>query len=270
MPASPLILTSIVALLAAFGFGKSACADPLHVERLNWAGVRFVYGTTTVLVDAVGGEIWDNDPPEALAAVRAETARRYALLTHVHNDHFDAETLKRVLGDRGTVICHESAAVYVASRGLKVTPVALYEPVVRGDFIFIAVPAEDGFGDEQVSWIVSVNGKRFFHGGDTLWHGQWQTIGAQYGPFDAAFLPINGARLQSDPMPETPGVMTPAQAVDAGKILRARKIVPIHFGFNDPPAYVESETPLSTLQTEAARRGMPTEHLLPGESLTLD
>ncbi len=270
MPKKPLILTSMFALLAAFDISKATCADPLRVERLNWAGVRFVYGTTTVLVDAVGGEFWDNDPPEGLAGVSAETARRYALLTHVHNDHFDAGTLKRVLGDRGTVICHESTAVYVASRGLKVTPVAMYEPVVRGDFTFIAVPAEDGFGDEQVSWIVSVNGKRFFHGGDTLWHGQWQTIGAQYGPFDAAFLPINGARLQSDPMPETPGVLTPVQAVDAGKILRASKIVPIHFGLNDPPAYVEVENPLSTFQTEAARRGMPVEHLLPGEALILD
>lgn len=87
---------------------------------------------------------------------------------------------------------------------------------------------------------------------------------------DAAFLPINGARLQSDPMPETPGVLTPAQAVGAGTILRARKIVPIHFGLNDPPAYVEVGNPPSKLQAEAARRCMQMEHLLPGESLTLD
>ncbi len=253
--------------IAACGPGQVVRADPLEVQRLNWAGVKFVYGDTTVLIDAVGGEFWNNEPPEGLAQVAIETSRRYALLTHVHNDHFDAETLKRVLGERGTVICHESAAVYVASRGLRVTPVSVYEPLARGDFVFMAVPAADGFGDEQVSWIVTVDGKRYFHGGDTLWHGQWQAIASTYGPFEVAFLPINGARIEADPMPETPGVLTPAQAVDVGIVLRARRIVPIHYGGSDPPAYVEVENPLSAFRNEAERRGMRHVHLLPGQGL---
>jgi len=260
-------LTLLLILLPISGFAEDA--ESLRVDRLHWAGVRFVSGNATVLVDAVGGGLWGGSPPEGLATVGAETERRYALLTHVHNDHFDADTLKEVLGERGSVICHESAAIYVASRGLKVTPVALYAPVVRGDFIFTAVPAEDGFGDEQVSWIISVMGKRFFHGGDTLWHGQWQNIAAQYGPFDAAFLPINGARILGDPMPETSGVLSPAQAVDAAIVLRARRLVPIHFGFSDPPAYVEVEDPLAALLQDAKRRGLPVEHLVPGQSLSL-
>jgi L-ascorbate metabolism protein UlaG (beta-lactamase superfamily) len=260
----------ILALMVWPGVFQAVHAEGLSVERLSWAGVRFVSGNATVFVDAVGGGLWDGRPPEGLAPVSAETERRYALLTHVHNDHFDAEALKQVLGERGTVMCHESAAIYVASRGLKVTPVAMFEPVVRGDFTFVPVPAEDGFGDEQVSWIVSVAGKRFFHGGDTLWHGHWQTIGTQYGPFDAAFLPINGARIQADPMPETSAVLTPAQAVDAAIMLRAQKIVPIHFGFNDPPAYVEVENPLPTLIQNAQRRGLAVEHLRPGAVLTLE
>lgn len=264
MPATAIVLAMTI---AACGPGRFARADPLEVQRLNWAGVKFVYGDTTVLIDAVGGEFWNNEPPEGLAQVVIETSRRYALLTHVHNDHFDAETLKRVLGERGTVICHESAAVYVASRGLRVTAVSLYEPLPRGDFVFTAVPASDGFDDEQVSWIVTVDGKRYFHGGDTLWHGQWQTIASAYAPFEAAFLPINGARIQADPMPEAPGVLTPAQAVDAGMVLRARTIVPIHYGGNDPPAYVEVENPLSAFRNEADRRGVQIVHLLPGQAL---
>ena len=37
-------------------------------------------------------------------------------------------------------------------------------------------------------------------------------IGKQFGPFDIAFLPINGARMGGDPAQETPAVLTPAQA----------------------------------------------------------
>ena len=104
-------------------------------------------------------------------------------------------------------------------------------------------------------------------GGDTLWHGQWEAIGVQFGPFEAAFLPINGARIAREPMVETPAVMTPLQAVDAAILLRARQLVPVHYGLNDPPHYVEVDAPLSTLQKLAGKREVQVTHLLPGEKL---
>jgi len=190
-------------------------------------------------------------------------------VTHAHNDHFDVETLKRVLGERGYVIAHESIATYVVSRGLQVIPAATWEPVSRGGFIFTPVPASDGFGAEQVSWVVTYSGRRYLHGGDTLWHGRFGDIGAQYGPFDAVFLPVNGARLQNEPMLETPGTMSPAQAVDAALLLRARSLVPIHYGNDNPPYYVEIPKPLETLRETATRREVPVTYLLPGETMTI-
>jgi L-ascorbate metabolism protein UlaG (beta-lactamase superfamily) len=244
--------------------------DRLVIERLTWAGIKIVSADTTVFIDAVGTDIWDDRAPEGLVPVTADTRRRYALVTHAHNDHFDLETLKAVLGDRGYVICHESIATYIASRGLRVIPVADYVPVERGGFVFTAVPAQDGFGDEQVSWIVTAAGKRYLHAGDTLWHGNWSLIGKQYGPFDAVFLPINGARVLRNPMPETSAVMNPAQAIDAAILLRARKLVPIHFGLNDPPYYEEIDEPLANAQEEATRRGVVIEHVLPGGLVSID
>ena len=175
---------------------------------------------------------------------------------------------QRVLAPRGYVICDESVATYVASRGLQVIPAKHYEPILRGGFVFTAVPAEDGFGVNQVSWIVSNSGRRILHAGDTLWHGMWSTIGAQYGPFDAVFMPINGAQMAADTGTESPGVQTPLQAIDAATLLDARILVPIHYGLNDPPHYVEVDDPLGTLQEHARRRGQQIQHLLPGQSMS--
>jgi L-ascorbate metabolism protein UlaG (beta-lactamase superfamily) len=259
-----------LALFLSLCIPGQLAANELQVQRLTWAGVKLVSGDTTVFVDAVGTDLWEGAAPEGLVPVEADTPRRYALISHVHNDHFDVATLKRVLGERGYVICHESIATYIASRGLRVIPASLYVPVMRGGFIFTAVPAEDGLGAEQVGWVIAQGEQRFFHGGDTLWHGQWNTIGRQFGPFNAAFLPINGARVAGGPVVETAAVMNPQQALDAAVLLRAERLVPIHYGLNDPPHYVEVDQPLRTLQEAASNRQLEVVHLLPGEKLLVE
>lgn len=262
---------SYLLLSGLFAVGGAAAQDPrvTTVERLTWAGVKITRGDTTVLIDAVGSDLWSGDAPEGLVAVSSETPRTYALITHTHNDHFDVDTLSSVLGERGYVIVHEREAAYIASRGLRVIPARYYEPVFRGGFSFTAVPAEDGFGSHQVSWIVSDGRHRLLHGGDTLWHGQWEHFGLQYGPFDVAFLPINGARVPRGNV-ESVAVQTPLQAVDAAELLRADVLVPIHYGLDDPPNYVEVDDPLGSLQRIAKHREQSVRHMLPGERWLLD
>ena len=65
-----------------------------------------------------------------------------------------------LIGNKGWVICEESQATYIASKGFRVIPVKLYQPVQRQGFTFIPVPASDGTGDDQVSWIIIKNGKK--------------------------------------------------------------------------------------------------------------
>jgi len=274
MPVRPVRSIARVAAVLLFalgspGFAPTAFAD-LAAERLTWAGVKLVSGDTTVLIDAVGRDLWDGNAPEGLVPVESSTGRTYALVTHPHNDHFDVETLQRVLGPRGYVICHESDAVYIASRGLKVIPARDYEPVERGGLTFTAVPAADGFGDRQVSWIVDDGERRVIHAGDTLWHGGFGRIGRQFGPFDVAFLPVNGVLTDAARGIESPAVMTPSQAVDAALLLRAERVVPIHFGLDNPPYYVEVDEPLATFLDLAAARGISAEHLRPGETFSFD
>jgi len=254
--------------LSASAFGQSA--DEISIKRLTWAGVQIVSGSTTLLIDAVGKDLWDGNAPGGLVPVEVDTSRVYALITHAHNDHFDLETLKDVLGEKGYAIVAESEATYVASRGLRVIPAVPYVPVSRGGFVITALPAVDGFGDQQVSWLVSKGNQRIFHGGDTLWHGSWRLFGDQYGEVDVAFLPINGAVVGGDPTMTTPAVMTPSQAVDAARFIRAKSLVPIHYGLNDPPFYVEARDALETAVRLSEERGVQIRVMQPGDVITLD
>src|SRR6267154_2335105 len=94
-----------------------------------------------------------------------------AVVTHTHRDHFDPEALELAVGKGGTVICHAPAAPDVIAAGLHPLPLAVnqgttltgFEPE---DVFLVPVEAADGWGDDQVSWVVLAGGRRFFHGGD--------------------------------------------------------------------------------------------------------
>ena len=104
------ILGMILLLVTSPAWAESA--DEITIQRLTWAGVKIVSGDTTLLIDAVGKDLWDGNAPGGLVPVDVETRRVYTLVTHAHNDHFDVDTLKTVLGEKGYVIC--SPTVYLS------------------------------------------------------------------------------------------------------------------------------------------------------------
>ena len=252
--------------------GSANAAAPgipeLKVERLSWAGLKAECGTTTVLVDPIENRATADLPASDRVPIRAETLRRHVLLTHLHGDHFDPDTVRAHLSEHGFVVCHRSIAAAVAGAGFRTRSVELHEPTLLREICATAVEAVDGIGESEVSWVVSGGGRRIFHGGDTLWHGHWWKIGAQYGPFDAAFLPVNGFR-QSEPAPASgiPSSMTPEQAAAAAQILRAKVLVPIHYGGNSPPDYVEIPDAAESARRFARERSVDARVVRPGETI---
>lgn len=262
------VLAGAAAPLAFTGHAAATSSEPaLTIQRLEWAGVRLRTNAIDLFIDASASD----DP---LAPLDPPASRSFALATHHHGDHLDLDYLKEQLGRRGYVVVHKEAAKLFDLRAVKLQLVDLYEPVFmsrgRGDFTAWCVPATDGFGDPQVSWIVDGGGRRIIHCGDTLWHGHWWKIARAFGPFDIAFLPINGAR-QPGGMISNAGqsmVMGPEQAAAAAAALSAQLAVPIHYGFSAPD-YIEQDDVEKRFIAAAKKQSIPVKIMKPGETLTL-
>jgi len=243
----------------------AADAPALRVQRLAWAGVRLQLDDACVFLDPlVSANVWEGALKDPLVPVGDARGERWVLVSHRHPDHCDPAAIRQALGDEGTLL-YPAQGGAPAVTGVKMRAAALYEPQLLGDFTATAVPAVDGYGDPQVSWIVSAGGRRIIHCGDTLWHGGWWHIGRQFGPFDAAFLPINGARFSwRKPVSDVPAVMTAEQAVAAAVVIGARRIVPIHYGVRGAEGYAEDPRAEQELLEHAARRNVAVRILKPG------
>lgn len=243
-------------------------APSLRAQRLAWAGVRLQLPDATLFLDPLlDRNVWGDALRDELVPVRVDQGLRYVLATHRHPDHCDPLAIRQALGSTGTLVMAAAAGIPFTGE-FRYRTAALYEPQILGDFTATAVPASDGYGDVQVSWIVSGGGRRIIHCGDTLWHGAWWQIGRQFGPFDAAFLPINGAKFSwRQPAADVSAVLTPEQAVAAARVLGARQIVPIHYGVKGADGYEELPDAEASLISLAARDGIGVEIARPGEWL---
>ena len=244
----------------------AAGEEGLRIQRLAWAGIRLQLPNATLYIDPlIDPEAWGPALKDALVPVDDAVGDAAVLITHAHPDHFDAKAVGAALGQGGTLAHLAGINPLPVPAGVRTRPSALWEPQLIGDFTATPVPASDGYGDPQVSWVVSAGGRRIFHGGDTLWHGHWWRIGRQFGPFDAAFLPVNGARFGwRKPISGQPGVLTPEQAVAAATILGARALVPIHYGISGMAEYVEVERPIERLRELVRGTSIRLQAIAPG------
>jgi len=248
-----------------------AAGPNLRVQRLAWAGIRLQLPGATMFVDPlIDPDIWGDKLVDRIIPVDDSEGDTFVLVTHRHPDHSDAMAIASALHRGGTIGYPAGTPPYNGlASNVRERPSPLWEPQFFGDFTATPVPASDGYGDPQISWVISGGGRRIFHGGDTMMHGHWWRIGRQFGGFDAAFLPINGARFSwRQPASDSPAVLTPEQALSAATILGARRIIPIHYGVSGAEGYAEVAAPLGALEA-AARTGTPdVVALAPGEWLS--
>lgn len=260
------------ALLPASRVFAAANPDGLRIRRLAWAGIRLQLPKATLFIDPlVNPEHWGPALEDPLVPVGDAVGDAYVLVTHAHSDHFDATAVGEALAHGGVLVHPAGTNPRPIPRGARAWPGVLWEPQLLGDFTATPVPASDGYGDPQASWVVSAGGRRIFHGGDTLWHGHWWRIARQFGPFDAAFLPVNGARFGwRKPVSGQPSVLTPEQAVAAATILGARRLVPIHYGVSGMAEYVEVEDPIERLREAARGTSVAVQVIAPGAWMDWD
>jgi len=263
----------------------------MRVRRLGWAGVEVESQGQSVVIDHVLGwksiEPFIGPPRTPLLETERPGESLAAFVTHLHTDHTDATAISGALTDgaslhRPKVMEGEpletggvmAAEMELTEAGVDQVLMSEWETVEAGPFVATVVPAVDGFGDPQVSWVIEADGKRIIHAGDTLFHGSWWLIQMRLGPFDAAFLPVNGALTSFPHRQPASGIeasLSPEQAVAAARILGAKRLVPIHYdGIHEPPLYQQTDDIVERLQNALdGVEGLELAVMAEGESLDL-
>ncbi|HUA12875.1 MAG TPA: MBL fold metallo-hydrolase [Solirubrobacteraceae bacterium] len=265
----------------------------MRVTWLGWAGAELAVGDATAVIDpledvaavfaGLGGE-----GPVSLPEVVAPSAGRatVGMVTHLHRDHADAAALARALADGAPVLeppaadgqgaddlALMQAEQELAAAGLERRRLDPWQAADVGPFRITALPASDGIGDPQVSWLVEADGRRLVHLGDTCWHGHWWRIASRVGPIDAALVPVNGAVVSfphRQPASRMPVALDPDAAATAARILGARLAIPIHAEGYEVAGVYEPVAGAAARFVDAARTaGVAARVLAPGESVEL-
>ena len=190
--------------------------------------------------------------------------------SHNHTDHLDGETLGPLLqvNPKLQVIVSAANRAFAADRlqvpQARLTAITLSQPVTVGAFTFHAVPAahEQIEQDEQghhkfIGLIVEVGPWVIYHSGDTvLYDGMVESL--HRWSIDLALLPINGR----DPKRGVAGNLSGAEAVQLGKAIGARLVIPGHYDLFE----FNTVTPEEFIQ-HASAAGQPYRLLQCGERI---
>jgi L-ascorbate metabolism protein UlaG (beta-lactamase superfamily) len=267
----------------------------MEVRWLGWAGVEIEAGGAAVVIDPLAepgatfaplGEDARRGQLPAVVKPRARGSALAGLVSHLHRDHADAAALELALAPDACV--HEpawpggadvenlglaQAEAELERSGLARRRVEAWERIEAGPFALTALPAVDGLGDPQVSWLVETGGRRALHLGDTVFHGYWWRMARRHGPFDVVFAPINGPAVDFPHLrPASPlaAAMEPEQAALAAELLGAAIVVPIHYdGFEIEPWYRPVPDAAERFAAAAAGRSYEARELEPGEAFEL-
>ena len=249
----------------------------MKVRWLGWAGVEIEEQGERVVIDPledaaavfewVGEGVAATPRPEVVAPRAGALA---GLVTHLHRDHADAAALAAALstdasvyephghgGSRTEQLAIAQADHELTAAELSRKPTSPWTSIIIGPFTVTALPAVDGTGDPQVSWLIEAGGKRVLHLGDTMFHGWWWRVTERFGAPNTVLAPINGARVSFPhrcPASPLAAVMDPEQAALAAELLQADQLLPIHYdGYALPGLYEPVPDALERLKSTSNR-----------------
>jgi L-ascorbate metabolism protein UlaG (beta-lactamase superfamily) len=152
----------------------------------------------------------------ALDAVKADVI----LVTHEHRDHFSPDDIAKISQSGTVVVAPQSVA---AKGGMPVTVVKPGDKITANGVSIEVVPAYNPNkkfhpkNSGHVGYVVTLNGKRIYHAGDTDLIPEMTQIKC-----DIALLPVSGTY-----------VMTAVEAIEAVHTLQPALAIPMHYGDAD-------------------------------------
>jgi len=177
------------------------------------------------------------------------------LISHDHYDHLDEATVRRLArAFNPRFVVPLGIKAWLADRGItNVSELDWSESVTVKGLEIVCAPAQHGSGRALLdsgqrlwaSWIV-IGSKRFYFGGDTGYSPHLAMIGKAFGPFDLAALPIGSYTPREIARPVH---MSPEEALQASRDLRAARFIGIHWGtfklarepYDEPPRRIAAE-----------------------------
>jgi len=151
------------------------------------------------------------------------------LITHEHADHLSLQDIEKLLKPGTTIVTIPECQSTLSRIGQKISQVVLIEPFQKKEVQGITIETIPAYNinkfrspnmpfhpkqDGRVGFIVTLNGKRIYHAGDTDCIPEMQ----QLKNIDIALLPVSGTY-----------VMTVEEAVQAVKMIKPKIAIPMHY-----------------------------------------
>jgi L-ascorbate metabolism protein UlaG (beta-lactamase superfamily) len=139
------------------------------------------------------------------------------LISHDHFDHCSPDDVKKIQTKDTIIVTEADSAKKLSGR------IEIIQPGETKSIHGISIEAVPAYNTNKdfhpkvkgwLGFIVTLNGVRVYHPGDTDFIPEMKTIKA-----DIAFLPVSGTY-----------VMTAKEAVEAAKVLNPRIAIPLHYG----------------------------------------
>lgn len=247
------------AMLEIFLPGRNKPASPIPQQRLFADSFSVIpsnlavywLGHSSLIIELAGKRflvdpVFDNAAPiPGLFSryVKAPLQRAdippvdYILITHNHYDHLEAATIRFLKKRNALFIVPLGVGAALRSWGVpaqNIREMAWGDTLQEGSVQITARPAGHysarGLGDKNktlwLAYILKGADKTLYISGDTGYKENLHTaVGLQDGPFDAAFIEIDAWNEG------WPGMhLFPHQAVQLAKDIRARELIPVHWG----------------------------------------
>ena len=270
--AAALLLGSLIAACYTPTVARTRTYHPsdadLSVTRIVHGSAVIDFRETRILLDPWYSPTPPLGPAEDVGiSLENLPAMRGILITHKHDDHFDAETLRDYPNKALRVVVPRGLGSSIRAMG--------YEDVVEldewdrsqiGSAIVTAVPARHNVPEN--GYVLQGNGLTLYVAGDTEFDAKlFQDIALRFPTIDAALLPVGGIRLFGRRLD-----MDPDEAAEAFFILRPAHAIPYHYGLTGPFPFLTaaSQPAKSFARAVAAKSEKPAKGavvvLQPGES----
>jgi N-acyl-phosphatidylethanolamine-hydrolysing phospholipase D len=192
--------------------------------------------------------------------VESIPADAFAVISHNHYDHLDAETVEDLPASVGWYV-PLGLADWFRSKGREdVTELDWWQSAQRGRFTITCLPSQHwsrriGQGENEslwCSWLIDSGDYRYYFAGDTGYFHGFAEFGRRFAPIDVAMLPIGAYEPRWFMGYQH---LDPAQAYRAFRDLGARYMLPMHWGTFDLTDEPLDLPPRELSQVVARERG---------------